>query len=514
VQPNILLICADQWRFDCISALGHKNVKTPNIDALMGDAVTFTSHFTQCTPCGPSRTSLLTGMYLMNHRSGRNGTPFSARHTNLALEARKLGYEPVLFGYTDTTPDPTCLHPNDPALTAYDEGIMPGFKPALHLPEDMEAWVAHLISLGYDLPKGRGEVFALKAGFEKPVDRGFRSIPARYKAEHSETAFLIDQFINWLRVPESKPWFAHLVFLRPHPPLIAPEPYNMSVHPRDVSVPHRAKSATVEGDQHPFLRHQLATSRKPNIYDEHNPIDLIDADELEIRQLRATYFGLVEEMDHHLGRVIDQLKKSGQYDNTLIILTSDHGEVLGDHYYWGKEIYFDASFRIPLIIRDPSAATAAARGNRVTEFTEAIDVMPTILSRLGAPLPRNCDGRSLMHFLHGEHLASWRDCAFFEHDFRSVRTLETEVALDIPSDACSYAVIRDRKFKYIHFAALPPLFFDIEHDPHEFKNLADDPKCRLTMLSYAQRLLSWRLLHQERQFTNMHVGEGGLVSRP
>ena len=90
-RPNILLICADQWRGDCISALGHPNVKTPNLDALMADAVTFTRHFGQCTPCGPSRTSLLTGQYLMNHRSGRNGTQLDRRHTNMALEAGKSG---------------------------------------------------------------------------------------------------------------------------------------------------------------------------------------------------------------------------------------------------------------------------------------------------------------------------------------------------------------------------------------------------------------------------------------
>ena len=74
-RPNILLICADQWRADCISALGHPNVRTPNLDALAADGVLFRNHFGQCTPCGPSRASLLTGLYLMNHRSGRNGTP-------------------------------------------------------------------------------------------------------------------------------------------------------------------------------------------------------------------------------------------------------------------------------------------------------------------------------------------------------------------------------------------------------------------------------------------------------
>src|SRR5215207_9834899 len=133
-RPNVLLICADQWRADSVSALGHPNVSPPNFDALAQDGAMFLTHSGRCTPCGPSRTSLLTGLYLMNHRSGRNGPPLDRRHPHVALEPRKAGYDPALFGYTDTTPDPTGKHPNDPALTAYDEGVLPGFTVPLHLP--------------------------------------------------------------------------------------------------------------------------------------------------------------------------------------------------------------------------------------------------------------------------------------------------------------------------------------------------------------------------------------------
>ena len=513
MKPNILLICADQWRGDCISALGHRNVKTPHLDALMADAVTFTRHFGQCTPCGPSRTSLLTGMYLMNHRSGRNGTPLDRRHTNLALEARKLGYEPALFGYTDTTPDPRGLAPRDPALTAYDEGILPGFIAPLHLPEDMGAWVADLISRGYDLPKGRDDVFRPRKGFTKPEDRGFRFIPAQYEAEHSETAFLTDEFLKWITLKRDRSWFAHFVFLRPHPPIIAPEPYNAAVHPADVDFPKRRDTPEAEAGQHPLLAHEITNAARPNSYDEHNPLDLVRADDLEIRQMRATYYGLIAEMDHHLGRVIARLKETGQYERTLIIVTSDHAEMLGDHYVWGKDIYFDGSFHVPLVIRDPRAEAKPARGTKVAAFSEAIDVMPTILDWLGGEIPRSCDGRSLLPFLSGERHQRWRDAVFFEHDFRDVRRQRAEAALGISSDECSYAVIRDEKYKYVHFAALPPLLFDIASDPDEFVNLAGKPEHCDTELHYARRLLSWRLVNQERVLTNMHVGQGGLFER-
>ena len=103
---NVLLIVVDQWRGDTLPMLGHPLIKTPNIEALAKQGVTFANHFTQAVPCGPGRASLLTGLYMMNHRAVQNTIPLDARHTNLAIEVRKAGYEPALVGYTTTTPDP------------------------------------------------------------------------------------------------------------------------------------------------------------------------------------------------------------------------------------------------------------------------------------------------------------------------------------------------------------------------------------------------------------------------
>ena len=140
---NLLLITADQWRADCLSAEGHPCVRTPRIDALAAAGVRFRRHFAQATPCGPSRASLHTGLYAMNHRSVTNGTPLDARHSNLAAELRKAGYRPVLFGYTDMSHDPRALPPDDPRLCTY-EGVYPSFEIGLYLPENNAAWLDHL----------------------------------------------------------------------------------------------------------------------------------------------------------------------------------------------------------------------------------------------------------------------------------------------------------------------------------------------------------------------------------
>ena len=126
---NILFIVLDQWRADALGCAGNPLIRTPHLDSIAADGVLFARHFAQCAPCGPSRASLLTGQYQHNHGVMRNGTPLAARFTNLALECRKAGYEPALFGYTDTAVDPARHPPNDPALRSYEQ-VMPGFRPS------------------------------------------------------------------------------------------------------------------------------------------------------------------------------------------------------------------------------------------------------------------------------------------------------------------------------------------------------------------------------------------------
>ena len=130
---NVLFVTVDQWRGDCLGAAGHPVVRTPNLDRLAAGGVSFRRHFAQAAPCGPSRASLYTGMYLMNHRSVLNGTPLDARHTNVALVARRLGYEPALFGYTDTSVDPRTVAPDDPRLRSL-RGRAPGLRSGVRPP--------------------------------------------------------------------------------------------------------------------------------------------------------------------------------------------------------------------------------------------------------------------------------------------------------------------------------------------------------------------------------------------
>jgi len=510
---KVLFISADQWRGECLSALGHPVVKTPHLDALAADGVLFKRHFSVTSPCGPSRSSMQTGLYLMNHRSGRNGTPLDRRHTNIAHEVRKLGFDPVLFGYTDTSADPRGLHPLDPSLRTF-EGPLPGYRVGLLFPDYMAAWMNDLRAKGYQFT-GRQDVYQPKPGYVPPADRGHRFIPAIYRAEDSDTSFMTRAVIEWLGDHRQQDWFMHCVFLRPHPPVIAPEPYNARYDPADIALPWRKPSAQEEAAQHPHLRHWIERFARPSAYDEHNPNNLVDMPDLELRQMRACYYGMMNEVDDAVGQIVAHLKATGEYDNTLIIFTCDHGEMGGDHYTWGKELYFDQSFYIPLLIRDPRPQARLAHGQQVAAITESVDLMPTMLDWLGSTVPAQCDGRSLLPFLEGRTPAKWRSEAHMELDFRMGphAGFNAQETLQLEPDECQLAILRGDRWKYVHFAALPPLLFDLQTDPQEMHDLSNDPAHQPMMLQMAQKMLSWRLLHQEHVLTNLHLGPNGVEDR-
>ncbi len=499
---NVLFITADQWRGDTLGVLGHPLIQTPNLDGLAQSGVTFRNHWTQATPCGPARASLLTSMYLMNHRVVNNGSPLDRRFTNLAWEARKAGHEPTLFGYTDIAADPRDRDRNDPDLKTY-EGVLPGMVSAVSLTESEKPWLASLKALGYG--SLTPETVYLPAAASPGREATFA--PARYRAEHSNTAFLCGELLKWLSVREEEPWFAHLSLLRPHPPWVAPSPYHSMYSPEDVPPPVRGSSAANEAAQHLLLQTLHELVRTESFY-RTGTGTVAEASEQEVLQARATYYGLMTEVDHHLGRIFDYLKASGQWERTLVVFTSDHGEMLGDHYLFGKSGYFDSAFHIPLIIHHPDAPSR--HGTQIEAFTETIDTAPTILEWLGVDVPQQFDGLALTPFLESGAPERWRDAVHFEFDFREIASLQPMILerFGLYPDQCTLCVLRDSRYKYVHFTALPPLLFDLQEDPGEFHNLAESPEAQLLVARYAQKMLSWMLNHRDRTLANISYESG------
>jgi len=490
---NILLITADQWRGDALGFAGNPVVQTPVVDALATEGTAYLRHYAQAAPCSPARACLYTGLYQMNNRVVRNGTPLAARFDNIALAARRAGYDPTLFGYTDVSLDPTGKAPDDPDNTTY-ESVLPGFTTRVKLPEHEKPWLSWLRAQGLELHDHA------RAHLPIGVPPGTISdAPPAYSKDQTQTAFISGEFIRWLG-EQDRPWFAHISYLRPHPPFIVPAPYNTMYGPEDVPGFHRAASVSEEAAQHPMLDYLLA--RMPARSFVPGATGLVrDFAEAEFRQIKATYYGMISEVDAQLGRVFDAIRARGEWDDTVVIFTSDHAEMMGDHFGLGKGGYFDESQHIPLVIRGPGLP----KGRVVDGFTEAVDVFPTLLDLLGVTPNHHPDGRSLLG-------RNGSDAVHWEFDFRDVSGQAPEQALELRSTQLNLAVIRTAEWKYVHFAALPPLLFDLTADPHCLRNVAYDPAYAGARIEMAERLLSWRAEHLDQTLALTELTDGGVVS--
>jgi arylsulfatase A-like enzyme len=492
---NILFITADQWRGGCTGYAGHPLVKTPHLDALAAEGTAFLNHFAQAAPCSPARACLYTGLYQMNHRVCRNGSPLAERFDNVARAARRAGYEPTLFGYTDQSADPPGRDPRDPVLTTY-EGVLPGFCARIWLTEAEQPWLSWLRAQGLELRDAEHA--------HRPVGVPVGTVsnaPPAYRADQTQTAFLAGEFIRWLGEQDNdRPWFAHVSFLRPHPPFIVPEPYNTMFAPEEVG-----DAIPAGGDPHPLLEFTFATARKSSFVPGADGL-VRDFTAAELRQIKATYFAMIAEVDAQIGRMLQTVRAHGHWDETIVVFTSDHAEMLGDHGLLGKGGYFDQSQHVPLIVRVPGMAPA-----RVQDFTESVDVFPTLIELMGVAPAHVPDGRSLVPLMRGKP-QNGRDAVHWEFDFRDVSGQEAEHWFGLPSRRLNMAVMRTARWKYVHFAALRPLLFDLDADPRELHNLADDPAYVAIRLELAERLLAWRAEHLDQTLALRELTPAGVVS--
>lgn len=478
---NILLITLDQFRGDCFAAAGHPFVQTPNLDRLAREGVRLSRHYSQAAPCGPGRACLYTGLYQMNNRVIGNGTPLDSRFDNVALAGRRAGYAPALFGYTDQAVDPRLTDgPDDPRLDNY-EGVLPGFEEGCYMAaHDAHVWISWLRAQGYEVPDDYPG--ALKTEPSRP-------------AEVSVTAFLTDKLIDWIGCQEG-PWFAHLSHLRPHPPYTAAGSYASMYDPADMPPP----IAPAPPEQRHPLHERLLTVRGA----------VAPKDEARMRNVQANYFGMISEVDAQLGRLWAAIEATGAWDDTFIIVTADHGEQMGDHGLMQKAGYFDQSYYILGLIRDPRHP--AAHGSVVERFTENVDIFPTLCEAMGAPVPAQCDGLPLTPWLRGESPPFWREAAHWEFDWSPALIPLGPHAWpwDRRLEDKGLAVLREEGAAYVHFGDGSWLAFDLAADPTWRTPLTDSAK----ILAMAQSLLTWRAQHLDRTMTGTLIDKGVVGRAP
>ncbi|MET9736277.1 sulfatase-like hydrolase/transferase [Streptomyces sp. NPDC006458] len=467
-RRNILLIVADQLRADALGCYGNPITRTPHLDALAARGARFAEHFSVTAPCGPARASLLTGVHQSVHRVMDNSTVADDRLPTLAIQLAASGVSSHVVGYTDTVrsgPD-----------SSY-EAVPPGFTWHTRFnlnPPGLASWIEHLNRNGYSVPDDPMNIL-------RPV-RGTANL-AGFPAKLSDTAYIADRTIACMAGLADEPWLILATFLRPHPPWVAPAPYHGMYDPALTAPPLRASTRELEAARHPFLRSWLAR-RVPDTA----PEDLTDE---AVAAHRATYAGLVTELDHQVGRVLAALCDLGRAEDTLVVFTSDHGDSLGDHWSLGTGGFRETAYRVPLIIAAPEQSAPVS----TTLPTESVDIAPTVLEWAGAPALPWSSGRSLLPVMADDDRRAGRrrTAAVCEFDFSHIGDDEDSAQADVPASARNLAVLRGSRFTYVHFPEQRPLLFDRLNDPGESRDLAAAPEYRCVVSDCARRLLDHRM---------------------
>lgn len=483
---NVLFIIADEFRADCLGAAGNSVIQTPNLDALAREGTLIKKCFVQATPCGPSRMCIFTSRYLCAHNSVDNMTPLIEPEDTLAGHLARHYGRPGFIGYNDYAIDPRLLpegHPHKTGL-CYDY-FLPGFEVILDHEYDSEEWYGALREKGYPEEMCRRDImYYPNVPGDGPGGHLPEYFPAHYRAEDSESQFVTSRAIDYLTARQGAGWTLSLNYIKPHGPNICPAPYHAMY--RDAVFPRTFRSDEELEGRHPYLSRFKGGAQCNQL-----------ANEQELHDFQACYYGMISELDACLGRLFQALKDTGQWDNTLIIFTSDHGEHLGDHYLTGKAHYFDGNMRVPYILRDPSPEADAMRGQTLDVFCEAIDSAPTICEFLGVPPHERFQGRSLLGLVRGRPETQTKPRIF--HEFYYYNSLKPEEKEQTEPDTCRLWVVRDDDYKYVQSGEeyVPPMLFDLKRDPGELENLAGKPEYAAVVARYCHHLIRWRIRHED-----------------
>jgi arylsulfatase A-like enzyme len=491
---NVLFIMADQLRWDHLGCAGHPFRKTPNIDALAARGGRFANAFVNSGVCGPSRMSYYTGRYPITHGATWNRVPLSVGEVTLGEMLQGAGRRLALAGKTHVMPDHAGL-----ARLQLDGGSALGSLLAHgafeeidrydghHSPGDESGYPAFLRANGYDSADPWTDYVISGVDADGRVASGWHMrnvhLPARVREEHSETAYMTDQAIAFMRTQGGQPWVLHLSYVKPHWPYMAPAPYH-AMYGADQCLPV-LRSEHERHDAHPVLA----------AYRQQEECRSFQRDDC-IRTVRPAYQGLVSQLDHHLGRLFEHMAASGRLDDTLIVFTADHGDFLGDHWLGEKELFYDTVQKVPFIVVDPRAAADATRGSVEQRFVESVDVVPTVLDSLGVPLPTHrLEGRSLLPLLHGHPVAAWRDFTYSELDY-SYREARLILGKDVQQ--CRAFSLRTEHWRYVYWLDEPEQLFDLAADPQELHDLGRDASSEAVRDELRARLLDFLARRKHR----------------
>ena len=437
--PNILWICSDQQRFDTVHALGNPLIRTPNLDRLVENGVSFTQAYCQSPVCTPSRASFLTGRYPRTTRCRQNGQTIPADERLLPRILKDHGYRCGLAGK---------LHLSSCSDGKVEQRIDDGYvvfhwshHPQPDWPENAYQQWLHARGVTWEEFSSQPETDYVRAG-----------VPA----EFHQTTWCAEMAIEFLRQHRHEPWLFSVNMFDPHHPFDPPAEYLERYDPADMPVPKFRPGELDNKPRYQQLDHIWAHNVPGGMH-----VESLSA--TQSRRITAAYYAMCELIDDQVGRMLSALKETGQLENTIVIFMSDHGEMLGDHgiYLKGPHFY-DEAVHVPLIIHWPEHL---APGLRSDALVELIDLAPTLCELTGIPPEPAFQGRSLAAICRGDaDPAVHRDAVYCEYTnswthHRSYGTM-----------------LRTRTHKIVIYHGVPDgELYDLTADPDEFTNLWNSP---------------------------------------
>ncbi|WP_158963731.1 sulfatase-like hydrolase/transferase [Chachezhania sediminis] len=515
---NILFIMYDQLRADYLSCAGHPTIRTPNMDRLAARGVRFSRAYCQSPVCGASRMSFYTGRYVSSHGASWNGYPLKVGEMTLGDHLRPLGMGTWLVGKTHMEADLPGMERLGIArdgiigarlaecgfdVWARDDGLW-AEGPAGFYDQRRSPYNEYLKSKGY-ASENPWHDNANAADVDGEIASGFLMqnavYPAHIREEDSETPWLTSEAMKFIEAQGDAPWLCHLSYIKPHWPYIVPAPYH-DMYGTDDIVP-AVKSDCERQDPHPvykaFMQGQIGRGFSRE----------------EVRQaVIPAYMGLIAQCDDQLGRLLDWLEETGRDKDTVLVLTSDHGDYLGDHWLGEKDLFHDASARIPMIVVDPRAEADATRGTVCDAPVEAIDLAPSFVEWAGgAPAGHILEGHSLLPCLRGES-PERRDYVVSEYDYSGHGA---GVAMGLPPKDCRLFMVATKEWKLMHAeGGFRPMLFDLVNDPDELVDLGDSPDHAQEIEAMYDRLFEWaRRMSQRTAISDTQIlaRRGGAMRR-
>ncbi|MDO4275503.1 MAG: arylsulfatase [Eubacteriales bacterium] len=464
-KPNIILIMTDQLRGDCLGFAGHPDVKTPYLDTLASRGVSFDHAYSSCPSCIAARAALHTGMSQDHHqRVGyEDNIPWNYAHT-LAGELSAGGYYTQCVGKMHVHPLRNYLgfhnvELHDGYLHAARCGNIP-YRESQYVADDYFYWLKQELGAGADVTD---------TGLEC---NSWAARPWIYEEKYHPTNWVTDRCIDFLRRKDpGKPFFLMASYLRPHPPFDAPSVYFDMYKDKELAPP-------AMGDWEDTAYFQ----ENGRVFD--SKCGPSDPD--LIRQAQIGYYACITHLDHQIGKLIQALVENEEYENSLILFTSDHGEELCDHHFFRKSRPYQGSCRIPMIISANDKILPGIRRNRICHsVVELRDVMPTLLDFADMSIPETVDGLSMIPMVMDptERIRPW---LHGEHSY---------------GEFSNHWIVTERD-KYIwHSQTGQEQYFLLSEDPHELHDRIEDDSCQ-ERISSLRSILVEELTGRPEGFTS------------